>query len=261
MKIGFIGMGNMAQAIVTGWNATRQREAEEILAYAPHRKKLLDNAARLGFTAADSPRDLVAAADLVIMACKPYQVESVLAETADLLKEKPLLSVALGWDLAYYRSVLGDAQRVRYVMPSTPAEVGEGIFLLEDVHSLTEEEEEVSRLLFAGIGQVMIMPSRLMGIAGTISGCGPAFADMIMEAFGDAGVKYGLPRDAAYVLVSQMLLGAAKLQRDTGRHPAALKDAVCSPGGSTIRGVTALEAHGLRAACQAAIDAVMGYEK
>ena len=124
MKIGFIGMGNMAQAIVTGWNATRQREAEEILAYAPHRKKLLDNAARLGFTAADSPRDLVAAADLVIMACKPYQVESVLAETADLLKEKPLLSVALGWDLAHYHSVLGDAQRVRYVMPSTIRDCG-----------------------------------------------------------------------------------------------------------------------------------------
>ena len=128
------------------------------------------------------------------------------------------------------------------------------------VNTDCQNQEEISRLLFAGIGKVLVLPTHLMGIGGTISGCGPAFTDMIIEAFGDAGVKYGLPREAAYALVSQMLLGAAKLQRDTGRHPAALKDAVCSPGGSTIRGVTALEAHGLRAACQAAVDAVMAYK-
>lgn len=257
MKIGFIGMGNMAQAIVAGWNRTSQNEAEEILAYAPNRKKLKANAERLGFKPMDSLRELTEAADWIIMACKPYQVESVLAETADILQDKPLLSIALGWDFARFKETLGDRQRLRYVMPSTPAEVGEGVFLLEDMHNLTDSEEEISRLLFAGIGQVLVIPSHLMGIAGTVSGCGPAFADMIIEAFADAAVKYGLPREAAYPLVSQMLLGAAKLQRDTGRHPAALKDAVCSPGGSTIRGVTALEAHGLRAACQAAIDAVM----
>ena len=224
MKIGFIGMGHMAQALVRGWNATRQQEAEEILAYAPHRKKLLDNAARLGFTAADSPRDLVAASDLVIMACKPYQVESVLSETADLLQEKPLLSIALGWDFARYHSVLGSAQRVRYVMPSTPAEVGEGVFLLEDVHSLTEEEEEVSRLLFAGIGKVMVMPSHLMGIAGTISGCGPAFADMIIEVCagqpdaarrGQAAARYRPPSGG-----TQGRGVLARRQHDPRRHGA-----------------------------------------
>lgn len=260
MKIGFIGMGHMAQAIVKGWNETRQQEAKEILAYAPNRKKLKENAEKLGFTPMDSSLETVQAADWVIMACKPYQVESVLEEVKEALRDKPLLSVALGWDFARYHSVLGADQRVRYVMPSTPAEVGEGIFLLEDVHSLTEEEERISRLLFAGIGKVLVLPSHLMGIGGAISGCGPAFADMIIEAFGDAAVKYGLPRDAAYALVSQMLLGAAKLQRDSGRHPAALKDVVCSPGGSTIRGVLALEAGGLRAACQAAVDAVMEYQ-
>lgn len=257
MKIGFIGMGNMAQAIVKGWNGTPLQEAEEVLAYAPNRKKLEDNAARLGFTPAASALDLVEKSDWVILACKPYQVERVLEEIKETLKSKVLLSIALGWDYALFQEILGSGQRVRYVMPSTPAEVGEGIFLLEEEHNLTETEEEISRLLFAGLGRVLVLPSRLMGIGGTISGCGPAFADMIIEAFGDAAVKYGLPRQTAYELVSQMLLGAAKLQRDTGRHPAQLKDAVCSPGGSTIRGVTALEAHGLRSACQAAVDAVM----
>ena len=260
MKIGFIGMGNMAQAIVKGWNATRQQEAEEILAYAPNWKKLKANSELLGFTPMDNVRELVEQSDWVIMACKPYQVESVLEEVAAALKEKPLISIALGWDYARFLQTLGPGQRMRYIMPSTPAEVGEGVFLLEDMHNLTDEEEEISRLLFAGIGKVLELPSHLMGIGGTLSGCGPAFADMIIEAFGDAGVKYGLPREAAYALVSQMLLGAAKLQRDTGKHPGVLKDAVCSPGGSTIRGVTALEAHGLRAACQAAVDAVMQYK-
>ena len=260
MKIGFIGMGNMAQAIVKGWNATRQQEAEEILAYAPNWKKLKANSELLGFTPMDNVLELVEQSDWVIMACKPYQVESVLAEVGDALAAKPLLSVALGWDYARYIETLGPGQRLRYVMPSTPAEVGEGIFLLEEMHNLTNEEEEISRLLFAGIGKVLVLPTHLMGIGGTISGCGPAFTDMIIEAFGDAGVKYGLPREAAYALVSQMLLGAAKLQLESGKHPGVLKDAVCSPGGSTIRGVTALEAHGLRAACQAAVDAVMAYK-
>ena len=257
MKIGFIGMGNMAQAIVAGWNKTSQREAEEILAYAPNGRKLRENAARLGFRPMDSLRELADESDWIIIACKPYQVEAVLEEVSESLKDKPLLSIALGWNYGRLQAALGAEQRVRYVMPSTPAEVGEGVFLLEDMHNLTDREEEISRLLFAGIGQVLVIPSRLMGIAGTISGCGPAFADMMIEAFADAAVKYGLPREASYPLVSQMLLGAAKLQRDTGRHPAVLKDAVCSPGGSTIRGVTALEEKGLRAACQAAIDAVM----
>ena len=256
-KLGFIGMGNMAQAIVKGWNGTPLQEAEEVLAYAPNREKLENNAKKLGFTPAASAPDLVEKSDWVILACKPYQVEGVLAEVKDSLKSKVLLSIALGWNYARFQEVLGPGQRVRYVMPSTPAEVGEGVFLLEEEHNLTETEEEISRLLFAGLGRVMVLPSRLMGIGGSISGCGPAFADMIIEAFGDAAVKYGLPRQTAYELVSQMLLGAAKLQRDTGRHPAELKDAVCSPGGSTIRGVTALEAHGLRSACQAAVDAVM----
>ena len=259
MKIGFIGMGNMAQAIVKGWKGTRAREAEEILAYAPNRKKLKENAEKLGFTPMDSSLEVVEAADWVILACKPYQVESVLEETGEALREKPLISIALGWDYAHFLRRLGANQRVRYIMPSTPAEVGEGVFLLEEAHSLRDEEAEISRLLFAGIGQVLVLPSHLMGIGGTLSGCGPAFADLMIEAFGDAGVKYGLPREAAYALVSQMLLGAAKLQRDTKRHPGVLKDAVCSPGGSTIRGVTALEAQGFRAACQAAVDAVMQF--
>ena len=97
-----------------------------------------------------------------------------------------------------------------------------------------------------------------MGIAGTLTGCGPAFIDLVIEALGDAGVKYGVPRAQAYALVSQMILGSAKLQLDTGEHPGVLKDNVCSPAGTTIRGVNALERAGLRAAFLDAVDGIMG---
>lgn len=257
MKLGFIGMGNMAQALTAGWMESGALAAGEIGAYAPHQDKLQKNAERLGFVPFASARELVRAAEIVIFACKPYQIEDVLADIGPLLDGKALISIALGWDYERWQAALRGAARVQFVMPNTPAQVREGIFLFEEIHSLTEEEEAFARSLFSALGKVIALPSRLMEIGGTVSGCGPAFADMIMEAFADAGVKYGLPRALAYELVSQMLLGSAKLQRDTKTHPAVLKDAVCSPGGSTIRGVAALEEYGLRAACLAAIDAVM----
>ena len=259
MKLGFIGMGNMGQALCEGWIKAGALSPDDVCAYAPHREKLEANAARIGFQPADSPAALVQAADWILMACKPYQVEAVLADIAPLLNGKVLLSVALGWDLAKYQTILGRDQAIQFIMPNTPARVGEGVFLFEEANTLAEDDLTAAKELFASLGQVYTLPSRLMGIGGAISGCGPAFVDLMMEAFADAAVRYGIPRDLAYPLVSQTFLGSAKLQRETGIHPAALKDAVCSPGGSTIRGVLALEENGARAACQAAVDAVMNY--
>ena len=107
------------------------------------------------------------------------------------------------------------------------------------------------------MGLVQELPSNLMGIGGTVTGCGPAFVDLFIEAYGDAAVKYGLKREDAYKLISQMVLGSAKLQLATGTHPGVLKDNVCSPAGTTIRGVTALEEYGLRNACIKSVDAIM----
>ena len=260
MKIGFIGMGNMGQALCEGWIRAGVLKPEEVSAYAPHREKLTANAARIGFQPAGSAREAAESADWVLMACKPYQIEEVLAEIGEALKGKVLLSVALGWDLKKYRKKLGEDVRVQFIMPNTPARVGEGVFLFEEENTLRPEERAAAKELFGALGKVFVLPSRLMGIGGAVSGCGPAFADMVMEALADAAVRYGIPRDTAYALVSQMLLGSAKLQRDTGIHPAVLKDAVCSPGGSTIRGVLALEEMGLRSALQAAVDEVMDYD-
>ena len=129
--------------------------------------------------------------------------------------------------------------------------------LFEATNSLDDKEHAFLIDLFASLGIVEELPTSLMGIGGAVSGCGPAFMDLIMEAYADAAVKYGIPRATAYKLISQTMLGSAKLQQITGTHPGVLKDAVCSPNGTTIRGVDALEHGGLRATCMDSIAAVM----
>ena len=144
-----------------------------------------------------------------------------------------------------------------FLLISFPALVGSGVFLFEETNSLTAEELTKVKALFAALGKVFVLPSALMGVGGAITGCGPAFVDLMIEAFADAGVYYGLPRDKALAMVSATIEGSAKLQKETGTHPGVLKDMVCSPGGSTIRGVVALEDAGFRAACISAIREIM----
>lgn len=256
-KIGFIGMGNMAQAIASGWISRGLLTSDQVYAYAPHFDKLEKNAEKIGFIPCRSLKEMVAACDTLLMACKPYQIESVLGEIKDDLKGKALLSVAAGWNFARYQALLDPSTRVQYIMPNTPAMVGEGVMLFEQSNSLTEEEHEEFVQLFKALGLVEELADHLMNIGMAISGCGPAFVDLIIEALGDAGVKYGLHRKQAYALASQMILGSAKLQLETGEHPGVLKDNVCSPAGTTIKGVDALEHNGIRAAFIDAIDAIM----
>lgn len=255
--LGFIGMGNMAKAIAQGIIQSGKIEGVNIYAYAPHQDKLKKNAENIGFMACESMDVLLKQADTVIMACKPYQIEAVLGAYKEELKNKALISIAAGWDYARYKPMLDESTRVQFIMPNTPAMVGEGVLLFEETNSLKEQERKELMEIFSALGLVEEIPSHLMGIAGTLTGCGPAFIDLVIEALGDAGVKYGVPRAQAYALVSQMILGSGKLQLATGEHPGVLKDNVCSPAGTTIRGVNALERAGMRAAFLDAIDAIM----
>ena len=260
-NIGFIGMGSMAQAIAWGFVRSGKVDSQKLFAYAPHQDKLQSNAKRIGFIPCASLPELAAASDICIMCCKPYQIEAVLREISSLLPGRVLLSVAAGWDFARYSPLLPAGTRFQFIMPNTPVMTGDGVLLFEAAHSLETEERTQLMELFGCLGLVRELPSHLMGIGGTITGCGPAFVDMMMEAFADAAVKYGIARPLAYELVSQMVLGSAKLQAITGRHPGQLKDEVCSPGGTTILGVEALEKAGLRAACLDAVQAVMRGER
>ena len=278
-KIGFIGFGNMAQAMAAGWRRSGAVGEGQMLACAKHWDKLCTAAAAYGVQPCRTAEEVVRGANVIIVAVKPYLIEEVLTPLRGLLAEDPLpaeglqptegslpaegsqpagkaiVSVAAGWLCDRFTALLPGAHHVS-IMPNTPVRVCEGVTLMEDRHMLTEAQAAQVRELLGALGLVETVEGRLMGIGGTVSGCGPAFASMFLEALGDAGVKHGLPRAAAYRLAAQMLAGTGRLQLETGEHPGAMKDAVCSPGGTTIVGVAALERGGMRAAVIDAVDAI-----
>ncbi len=252
----------MALAIAGGFIKSGKVKKEKLFAYAPNQEKLKANARKLGFNAQATLLELIQACDTLIIACKPYQIKDIFSQN-DIRKAiagKALISIAAGWGYSSFKELLGSEVRIQCIMPNTPALVGQGVMIFEKENSLNQEELITIKELFSSLGIIEELPSSLMGIGGAISGCGPAFMDLIMEAYADAAVKYGIQRPLAYRLIAQTMLGSAKLQQETGDHPGVLKDAVCSPNGTTIRGVDALEKKGLRAACLSSIDAIMDFK-
>jgi len=245
----------MARAIAKGFVESGAVSAENLYGFAPRYERLKEFCDSVGMNACKSVSEMLAQVDTVVMAVKPYVVEGVLEEIREGLKGKAMLSVVAGYTCEKYRPLVDESVRVQYIMPNTPCMVGAGMLLFESESTLTADERAEAVRLFEALGEVEILPTHLMAPAMGISGCGPAFAAMVIEALGDAGVKYGLPRAVAYRLASQTLLGTGKMQLETGMHPGELKDGVCSPAGTTIRGVEALEACGVRHAFMDAVKA------
>lgn len=260
MKIGFIGFGNMAQALAEGLVRTGALAAGEIGACARDPEKLRRNTEARGYKAFGDAAGVVEFADMVVVAVKPYQVESVLSPVRKLLTGKIVLSVAAGWTFVRYEELLAPETHHLSTVPNTPVSVGEGIIVCERRHSLTDAEWQAVKELLSHVGLVMQVETPLLDIAGTICGCGPAFVCMFIEAMADAAVKHGIARADAYRMVSQMVAGTGKLQLATGQHPGVMKDAVCSPGGTTIVGVAELERRGFRGAVIDAVDAIRAKE-
>ena len=246
MKIGFIGFGNMAQAMAGGFVRSGAVRPGDIGACARDRAKLQRNTEPQGFRAFDDAAAVVAFADLVVVAVKPYQVEAVLTPVREQLAGK----------IDDYERMLAPGTHHLSTVPNTPVSVCEGIVVCERRHSLSDGEWRQVEALFSKIGLVLPMDTALLGISSAVCGCGPAFVAMFIEALGDAAVKHGVARADAYRMAGQMIVGTGKLQLATGQHPGAMKDAVCSPGGTTIAGVAELERKGFRGAVIDAIDAV-----
>ncbi|MDO4596505.1 MAG: pyrroline-5-carboxylate reductase [Coriobacteriaceae bacterium] len=257
VKIGCIGFGNMASAMVDGWIASGVVPAGHIGACANRYEALCERTASRGCMAYRNAEELVKASDVVVVAVKPYMIEDLLAPLAPSLVGKVVISVAAGWNHARYEELVPGALHVSTV-PNTPVSINEGVIACEETDALDGPARLLVDELLGLLGSVVRVPSHLLSVAGTVGGCSPAFIAMVIEALADAAVKHGISRADAYTMVSQMVAGTAKLQLATGMHPGAMKDAVCSPGGTTIRGVAALEEAGMRSAFIRAIDAIEG---
>lgn len=259
LRIGFVGGGAMAEALVTGLLAAgvcaaRIRAADPVAARREHL------AVRYGIAVSAVNTEVVAASDLVVVAVKPALVVPVLsaitaAEPA--VAARPLwLSIAAGVPLAGLAGALAPGTRVVRAMPNTPALVRAGVTAFVASPTCSAADRALARALCETVGSVWEAPSEALLDAVTgLSGSGPAYVFVFLEALSDAGVRVGLPREAASMLAIQTVLGSARLALETGRHPAQLKDQVTSPGGTTIAGLERLEAAGLRAAVYDAVAA------
>lgn len=252
-KLGFIGAGNMACAIIGGIVKSGIVPPEEILVTARHEETCRRVEERFHVRSARANEALAQESECVLLCVKPVYLSQVLEEVGEGLRGKLVVSIVAGWDMEKLRRHLPDGTRVVRVMPNTPLLAGAGMCVFDAQHTATPAEYAFVQRLFGAAGEVCEVEPHAFEAATGISGCGPAFVYQFIEALADGGVRNGVPRKLAYRLAAQTVLGAGKMVLETGEHPGALKDAVCSPGGTTIEGVALLERRGMRAAV---IDAV-----
>lgn len=254
--LGFIGTGNMGSALA---RAAAKSEGKSRIFLSDHSGEKAAALAKTLSAALLSNEAIAEGCKFVILGVKPQMLKGVLESLSAPLSERPdtpiLVSMAAGVTIAQIREYAGRDYPVIRIMPNTPVSVGEGLILTAASENVTTELLSAFKACFSAAGRFDDVPEALFDAAGSLSGCGPAFAAMFMEALADGAVLCGVPRIKALTHAAQMLLGTAKLYLESGEHPGAMKDAVCSPGGSTIAGVRALEEHGFRAAAISAVEA------
>ena len=254
LRWGFIGAGKMATALARGMIRAGTTIPSAVVASDPIEATCAAIARETGVLIAADNQDLVGRSQVIVLAVKPQNMSDVLEQLRPVLgPEHLVISIAAGVTLSTISAALGADRRIVRVMPNTPALVGagaSGYCLGPDVRP---GDEEIVRSCLSAVGLAYRVPENLLDAVTGLSGSGPAFVYVMIEALSDGGVRVGLPRDVATVLAAQTVLGAAKMVLETGLHPGVLKDQVASPGGTTIAGLHALERGGLRAAL---IDAV-----
>ncbi|XP_043273124.1 pyrroline-5-carboxylate reductase-like isoform X1 [Venturia canescens] len=254
LKIGFLGGGKMAQALAKGFIAAGLSKGEMILASClPSDKGSIDAFGEMGSNTVFASEPVVDHSDVVIISVKPQVVPKILPEVKD--PSKLVLSIAMGISLETLEKGLPEGTPVVRVMPNTPALVGQGATVFARGKNAGDKEAEVTEKLFSAVGLCEEVDENVIDPVTALAGSGPAYVYMMIEALGDGGVKMGLPRQLAYKLAAQTVLGAGSMVRETGTHPAQLKDDVASPAGSTITAIHHLEKHGFRSSVIGAIEA------
>jgi pyrroline-5-carboxylate reductase len=255
-RLGFLGAGNMSAALIEGLLHDDASAADRIVASDVSADRLEQLRARHGIRTTGDNRTLVGDCDVLVLGVKPPIVEAVLTEVGSHVRGGQLVvSVAAGVTIAALESRLPSGSRVVRAMPNSPATVQAGATALAAGSHAREDDQRVARELFESVGRVVILPEGLLDAVTGLSGSGPAYVMVIIEALADGGVKAGLPRDTALLLAAQTLLGSAKLVLETGEHPARLKDRVASPGGTTIAGLHMLERGAIRSTLMDAVEA------
>jgi pyrroline-5-carboxylate reductase len=256
MKIGFIGCGNMASAMIGGILRKGIFAKEEIIVSNLTEAGSRRSREKLGVVTTMNNREVVEKAKIVVLAVKPQFYEEVLNEVNDLFtQEHMVIGIAPGKTLAWLEEKCGKPLKVVRLMPNTPALVGEGMTGACINEKVTEEDLQQVLEITNSFGRTEVVPERLMDAVGAVSGCSPAYVFMFIEAMADAAVSQGMPRGQAYQFAAQSVLGSAKMVLETGKHPGELKDMVCSPAGTTIEGVRTLEKNGFRSAVFEALEA------
>ena len=246
-RLGFVGCGNMGEALVKGLVEASVVPADLILVFDTRNERLADLDRRYGVRCAKSNVELVREADVVLLAVKPQIMAPVLSEISSSLSRRQLVvSIAAGISTATIRAGAGTDLRLIRVMPNTPALVLEGATAIAKGKDLEAGDLETAEEIFGAVGKVVVLDEELMDAVTGLSGSGPAYVAVVIESLADGGVKMGLDRLTAMTLATQTVLGAAKLLLETNLHPGALKDMVSSPGGTSIAGIAALEEGGIR---------------
>ncbi|OPJ56370.1 pyrroline-5-carboxylate reductase [Alkalithermobacter paradoxus] len=255
-KIGFIGCGNMAQAIIGGIVNSKIVSNKDIIASNPTNSKLEVVKEKYSILTTNSNVDVAKFSDVIFLSVKPNKYKCVIDEIKDFVNEDDIIvTIAAGIDINFIQNSFGKDLKVVRTMPNTPSLVGEGMSAISFNDLLLNHEKEYILRLFESFGKAEVIDESLMDVIPSISGSSPAYVYLMIEALADGGVLRGIPRDKAYKLAAQAVLGAAKMVIQTNEHPGSLKDKVCSPGGTTIEAIYELERNGFRSSIISAMEA------
>ena len=261
-KIGFIGAGNMAGAIIGGIIKSNLVESQNVIASAKTMTNLNKLKDEYNINVTLDAREVVKNSDIVFMAVKPNIFDGVLEGVKDLIGDgKIVVSIAAGKSISSMENIIGDDKKIIRTMPNTPALVNEGMSALCPNKNIEDEELKIVKGIFDSFGKSEVVGEYLIDSVIGVSGSSPAYVFMFIEAMADAAVVGGMPRKQAYNFAAQSVLGAAKMVLESGKHPGELKDIVCSPGGTTIEAVKVLENEGMRSSVINAVCACIEKSK
>ncbi|WP_101772552.1 pyrroline-5-carboxylate reductase [Peptostreptococcus faecalis] len=246
-KISVIGAGNMGKAIIGGLVKSETVNPDYIIATNRHQSVLDNLKNEYGVQTTLDSKEGAKKGDIIIFAVKPKVIKEVIKDVKEFIDDKKIIvSIAAGISIEDIESVVGNDKKIIKVMPNTPAMVGEAMSAVSINKNISEDEKQIVMDIFKSLGKAELVDESLMDAVTGVSGSSPAYVYMMIESMADAAVLSGMPRKQAYVFASQAVLGAAKMVLETGLHPGELKDMVCSPSGTTIEAVEALEKYGFR---------------